>query len=949
MLVTLRLLIVITFFILFQRPLCAADGLLEGSQWKRDGFAVARYEISGTGSRNNPLRRKLRAPFASDELFVRFRIQYDADSIDTPEEGNGEFFVLWLDSAEGSDTTTHSGGVPNLGLHVSQGENRFMVRYSSGGEKFGPALQGNREFLIVGRLWKSVSGYDEPFDRFDLWVDPNGDEEFKPSASTNSQKSITAVNWIGFSTGAKTEAGDRIEVWDVDLAATWESILKLPPKKDSVLAKPAVVQRTVNFETHVLPLLKSRCFECHSGDEPESGVRLDLVDEVLNQTVVRNAAKSRLFEVVEQGEMPPEDEPLDADEKAILKAWIDEGLDWNEKLLPTPPPVTDHWAFQKIRRPNVPDVKNRQWVRTPVDSFIARRHEELGLTPAPEADAQTLERRISLDLTGLPPSDNKQTMDDYLASPAYGARWGRHWLDIVRWAESNGHQHNRNRPHAWRYRDWVVDAFNDDKPFDRFLLEQIAGDELEPASDESVIATGFLAAARYSGNELDKSIQRNDILVDVANTTAQVFLGLTMECAQCHSHKFDPVSIRDYYRFQAFFAQGQPENVIIAEDETVRSLIDEYWQIFDSVHDRIVNVRRKQGHPEPIYVTPTSVINGMRKSEKTRFQELRKTLSEFPQTWGFYAPSASERPALVAPLNMRWPLPRIDGDSPLMETAILLRGDVQSRGPVVQPGWPALFGPMPDRSEKPRSQLAAWMTDPANPLTARVWVNRIWQWHFGRGLVETSADFGTQGSKPTHPELLDFLASELIDSGWSTKHIHRLIVDSATYRQSSQFQPHNSETDPDNNMLWRWLPRRLEAEAIRDSILAVSGCLDAETGGPSDIGQSKRRSLYRHQKRGALPVQQILFDGADGITVCSHRRVSTSALQPLWLLNSHFVQENATAFAQRAKSVENAFHLALGRKPTAEELTDLEALAEQADLHSACLAILNCSEFLYIP
>ena len=934
----------------------ADDGLLAGGQWKRNGLATPWYEIEGTGGRNNSLRRPLREPYLGDELFVRYRLRYRAETIDTPADGDGEFFVLWLDDAEGDDFSTHSQQAPNLGLHVNGQQNRFMARYHSSGEKFSAVLQGDREFLVVGRLWKSTPGDGEPFDCLDLWIDPAADDERSPDASVTSQKAISEVRWIGFSTGAKTEIGDKIAVGDVELAATWHSILGLPSSTDPAVDEPvAAAQRTVHFAEHVYPILKTHCFECHAGSDATEGVRLDAWDDVLNQVTPYNARDSRLFQLVTAGEMPPDGEPLDAAAQKILAGWIDEGVDWDETLLPTPVPTTDHWAFQPIDRPAIPAVSRSAWVRTPVDAFIARRHEQLGVAPAAEADAATLRRRISLDLTGLPPAPDMaevsaSELDTLLTSQAYGERWGRHWLDVARWAESNGHQHNRNRPHAWRYRDWVVDAFSSGKPYDQFIRQQIAGDQMTPLQNDHLIATGFLAAARYSGNELDKEIQRNDILVDIVNTTAGALLGLTLECAQCHIHKFDPLTIRDYYRFQAFFATGQPGNLVLADqDSEAGDLIDQRWQIFDTVHDRLVTVKRKQGHPEPIYVIRRNVIKGMKPQEKARFDELEQAIGRLRQTWGFYAPDPTGTGVAVAPHDMRWPLPRESETLAERKTRLLIRGDVGVPGPEVGPGWPAVFGPTPASRLQPRKALADWIASGDNPLTARVWVNRIWQWHFGRGLVASSNDFGTQGARPTHPDLLDFLASELIDSGWSTRHIHRLILNSATYRQSSEFSADNAAIDPENVALWRWTPRRLEAEAVRDAMLAVSGQLDGAWGGPSVDAESNRRSLYLRQRRDELPYQQMLFDGATGIVSCAQRRVSTNPLQPLWLMNSRQAQQAAAKLAERAGSVERAILLAVHREPTPGERQHLNGLAEAFGLQSACLAILNSSEFLYIP
>ncbi len=925
-------------------------------EWKRNGLATVRFEINGTGSRNNPLRRQLKRPFSGDEIYFRYSLRYDEGSIDTPTAGDGEFFVFWLDDQEGNDASTHSGGIPNIGIHVDGGRNRFMARYSLGSQRFAAQLVGDREYIIVGRLWKSTPGAEEPFDGIDLWVDSLGRadkfDRDQPHARTQSPKAISGVSWIGFSTGVKTESDDRITVWDVDLSTSWRKTLRFSnPKVPTRFA-----QRTVDFKQHVFPILKAHCFDCHAGDDAEKNIRLDSLDEVLNRTTPRNADKSPLYQLAAAGKMPANGERLSGEKLAVLRTWINEGLDWDEELLPTPVPQTNHWAFQKIERPSIPAVKDDSWVRTPVDAFIARRHEEFGLRPAAPADVQTLDRRVCLDLLGLPPAATdidrpSSHISELLSHTAYGERWGRHWLDVARWAESNGHQHNRDRKHAWRYRDWVIDAFHSNKPYDEFVREQVAGDEMSPVQDSNLTATGFLAAARYSGNELDKDIQRNDILTDVTNATASAILGLTMECAQCHTHKFDPVSIRDYYRFQAFFSKGQPANLLMNPGSAdVKSIIEERWQIFDTVRAKLISSKRRQGIANPV-VIPKSVLAAIRGDQRKRFNQLDEQIKTLSQSWGWQS-ATSSYPDAVAPHDMRFPLPRDPNALAANETYLLIRGDVKSPGPVVEPGWPTVFGKSSGRSataaDRPRTALADWLTSPDNPLTARVWVNRIWQWHFGRGLVETSSDFGAQGTRPSHPELLDWLASELIDNQWNTNHIHHAIVNSATYRQSLEYSAANAKLDPENKNYWRWTPRRLEAEAIRDSILAVSDQLDLTHGGRSVSSDSTRRSIYLKQRRHGLPHQQKLFDSADGNLSCARRRVSTTALQPLWLLNSDFMHRSAQQFAARSESVEHAFELALNRKPDREETSILHQLERDHGMASACLVILNSSEFVYI-
>ena len=865
--------------------------------WQATDSATARpfFEIRGTGDRQNPVRRSISKPFSGDELFVSFRLRYDGKSIDAPPNGDGEFFVFWLDELEGGNESSHSGNVPNIGIHVDgEGKNRFMVRYHSQGEVFGPEIQGDRDTVVVARIAKSSSGAEMPYDELSLWVDPKGGDLKTPLAVAKNAKALSEVRWIGFSTARKTELEDRILVGDVRLGSKWEDLF---------------------------------------GD----------------------AAAAELTEIP----APPKYTPPAPPKKL---AEVDPQPDSIE---------TDHWSFQPRKRPPVPAGSFPDWVRNPIDAFVAKQHEELGLTPAQPADERTLTRRISLVLTGLPPERVVKTggmesyVDELLDSTAYGERWGRHWLDVARWAESNGHQHNRNRAHAWRYRDWVVQSFVENKPYDQFLREQIAGDEIETFDERNIVATGFLAAARYSGNELDKKIQRNDILVDITNTTAKAFLGLTMECAQCHDHFFDPVSQWDYYNLMAFFAKGQPGDVILdAEDSEVAELVSNHHGIFESVRSRIVERKREAGTPEPVLVIPKSVPGSMTAAEKRTFSKITEQLNEKNKAWAFYSPVTSPHELEFSPLAVRWPLPFQKESLETVSVRFLDRGNVTSPGPVAEPAWPLVFGDSDIPSDRPRLALADWLTSPEHPLTARVWVNRIWQWHFGTGLVSTSGDFGVAGSKPTHPELLDWLASELIDSDWDTKHIHRLILESNTFRQGSQFAQANADRDPDNVHLWRWMPRRLEAEAIRDSVLAVSGALNSKVGGPSvalaETDDSQRRSLYLQQRRDNLPHQQMLFDAANAVTSCAKRRVSTVGLQPLWMLNSKFIQSRAEEIAKRIQvraSPEdavgsNARRLVediLLREASPEEMLELTHFIEDAGLDQAAALLLNTNEFIYIP
>lgn len=939
----------------------APAGDLTKGGWQRSGLAIEQFVVNGTGGRHNPLRKAVNGNLFQDQIFVRFGLSYRSSGIDEPSDGNGEFFVLWFDAQEGGDDSAHANQIPNLGLHTDGKTNRFMIRYRSDQQVFSEPLKGDREYDLVGRLSKSKRGAEQPFDTLEMWIDPTVDQFEDPKVQVTVDKTINVVNWIGFSTGAKTEIDDEIVISDFRMGRYWGEIMDLPSMdaQSQRFAKQAI--QTVSFQDDVLPILRTRCFECHAGSVTDSDIRLDQFDQVLNQVTPYDAANSHLYTVIAKSIMPPSGLSLSETEQKVIQSWINEGLDWDHQVLPDEKPTSDHWAFQPLRKPKIPQVTNREGLRNPIDAFITASQEALGVKSNPPATIEQIERRLYLDLHGLPVPKiigEKQTaglgskIDELIDDPAYGVRWARHWLDVVRWAESNGYQHNRERKHAWRYRDWVVNAFYRGVDYKEFVSMQLAGDELSPYSDDALVATGYLAAARYSGNELDKEIQRNDIVNDITSNVGATFLGLTMQCAQCHHHKFDPISIRDYYQLQSFFVRGQPQNLLLASDDLLTELAAERKTLLDSVRQRVIRVRRRQNYPEPIQVRLQSVLSQMNPGEKARLKVIDSQLSGSDQTWGFFAPGSASRTLTVMPHEMRWPLssdPQIViGQKP----RILIRGDVKTPGPAVNPDWPLIFRNRKEKestSIKTRTEFAQWLTSAENPLVARVWVNRLWQWHFGRGLVESANDFGVQGSIPTHPELLDYLATQLIEWDWDTNRIQRLILDSATFRTSSQMNDSHHQLDPENLTYWRWEPRRLEAEVIRDSMLSLAGRLDETMGGPSSESDSKRRSLYLQQKRDELPYQQDLFDGPNGVVSCARRQVSTNALQPLWLLNNSFVHEMASAFALRAKTVNRAFRMALNRDPTPQENQLLTKLEMEHSLASVCLVLFNSSEFLYMP
>lgn len=772
----------------------------------------------------------------------------------------------------------------------------------------------------------------------------------------------------------------------------------------------------IDFASDVLPILQRSCFRCHEGRDAKSGVRLDQRSVLLGYggqdalVVPNHHAKSRLWEVVSSGDpdtrMPPDRQPLKDTELEIVQRWINGGMVWDLDRLPEDDPAK-HWAFQRIKRPTIPDAALPDSAANPIDVFVSAMHQRHGLRRSPTATKPTLIRRLSRDMLGVPPTfadvqgfDADRSIDAWtrlvdrvLALPQYGERWGRHWLDVARWAESEGYESNHPRATAWRYRDYVINSFNIDRPFRQFIWQQIAGDELPEYSDDNLIATGYLAAARISSNEEDKWKQRNDVNVDIVNAVGNTFMGLTMQCAQCHDHKFDAITARDYYRLQAYFVRGQPVPVQLHGDahdsdaatkqrDELRQALQRKREIFAAARKQLMAEKlaeltpaeRKvlngsQGNISDLQELATRQIQNRIQVSNRRIElaikgEAEKEYSQLKQrieslikkskrAFVWYSPVASPHRINTLDALGFYPLPFDPGYFSETRPYVMPRGNVHVIGERVTPGVPAVFGdtenatvdaagatgaadgaPRRHKSDdRSRSELARWLTSQSNPLVARVWVNRIWAYHFGRGLVETVDDFGVRGARPTHPRLLDWLASELIESGWSTKHIHRLILTSRTWRQSVGGE-HSNDSDPGNRWLTRWSPRRLEAEAIRDSMLAASGLLDRRIGGtsvPEDKREtSVRRSIYLFQKRGRPAEMQALFDGPNECSASKgERQVSTSPLQPLYLLNSEFSLQCARTLASRVEAesggsvkrgIELAFNRTLQRSPNEAEV-----------------------------
>jgi hypothetical protein len=663
-----------------------------------------------------------------------------------------------------------------------------------------------------------------------------------------------------------------------------------------------------------------------------------------------------------------------------------------------------HWAFQPVTRPAPPPVKHTAWVRNPIDAFIVAALEARGIEPGPSADRITLIRRAYLDLIGLPPTPAEvdafladkspkafeKVVERLLASPHYGERWARHWLDLARYAESEGFKADETRPHAWRYRDYVIRAFNADKPYDRFVREQIAGDELWPDDPDARVATAFNRHYPDESNARNLRQRRQEILNDITDTVGAVFVGMTYACARCHDHKYEPILQSDYYRLQAFFAntaarddlalagaeeQRRHREKLAAWEEATRDIraqIDaieapkrrelerDYFEKYPPEIQAAWNKPEAERTPfekqmvwkARQYLDPKSheyvgdseaVATKLKGDAKAQWQELRAELKKF----------ASLHPGEL-PIGIG--MADLGSDAP--PTHVLSKGVYDKPKEEVPPGFLQILDPAPAKIAPPkgltstgrRTALANLLTAPANPLTARVMVNRVWQHHLGRGLVGTASDFGLKGDRPTHPELLDWLASEFIAHGWSLKYLHRLIMTSAAYQQSSAWRAAAAQADPENKLLWRFARQRLEGEVIRDSALAVAGLLNPKMGGPgvfpelpagmptprggwkvnADAGERNRRSVYVFVRRNTRYPLFESFDMPDPHESCPRRNLTTSPLQALHLLNSQQSLEWAQSFAGRVlesagnsfeQQIETAFRLACSRKPDKAERT----------------------------
>ena len=689
----------------------------------------------------------------------------------------------------------------------------------------------------------------------------------------------------------------------------------------------------------------------------------------------------------------------------------------------------DRWAYRELVRPPVPEVKRSAWVRSPIDAFILSKIEGLGLEPARPASRTALLRRVTYDLTGLPPSPAEveafladdapdayeRVVERLLASPRHGEKWGRHWLDLFRYAETNGYERDGTKPNAWRFRDYVIRSLNEDKPYDRFVRELIAGDELDPPTADSIIATGYYRLGLWDDEAADPLQARYDELDDILSTTAQAFLGTTINCARCHDHKADPVPQEDYYRMLAFFAdiprygkRSASEKHILTDITELATLgrapgpdrKEDLAAIFDrkaAIGEEVAEIeaaailklsaedqRRTEGD-ERAEVLEAKLPLHLGPGEKKRRDDLRAELARIEKVLGGGR-------LLALSVNGCDPSP------PPMH--LLLRGSPHAPDKEVEPGFPRALAPADARPECApppggkssgrRRVLADWIASTRNAIAPRVIANRLWLHHFGRGITRTANDFGALGEPPTHPELLDWLATELVARGWSLKAMHRLIVTSSAYRMSSADDPAGLEKDPANDAFRRFDPRRLTAEEVRDSVLAVNGALNLEMYGPSVYtevpravlatssqprnawgrsppAQRDRRSIYVFAKRSLIEPVLATFDIADPDSSCAARFTTTVPTQALTSLNGDFFHREAARFAERlrreaggdlAAQVRLGLRLALSREPSAEEVDEnvvfLRSMSGEEDssetkaLESFCLLVYNLNEFLYL-
>jgi hypothetical protein len=776
--------------------------------------------------------------------------------------------------------------------------------------------------------------------------------------------------------------------------------------------------------TGAVALLQQKCSSCHGDTSGMSGLKVTTRENLIKggtrgpAVVPSKSADSLLYKAVAgSGEvlrMPPTGGGLPANEIAILKEWIDSGANWSNTATAA---AEQWWAFKPPVRPTSANS---------IDGFINRRLADAKIPASPEADRLTLVRRASYDLTGLPPT--KQQIDEFLedkspkawatavdkllASPRYGEKWGRHWLDLARYGDTAGFEQDPYLLIAWRYRDYVIKSFNDDKPYDRFVKEQIAGDELYPNDAEARSGTGFYRV----GTNRDMLFKVEDVnlvekRIDMVDTTGAVFLGMTIGCARCHDHKFDPIPQKDYYRLQAIFQPAVSDRVFLdynparqydlAENsrsfrlyqmgeqaskinakysdvlkaKKMAALPPEVVAAFNTAEDKrsLDQARLVLDNKDKVSVSQSEIAAVMSKEDKATIDSISQRLLQMFTGYG--------------PPPMSPAITDVGRDAP--KTFVAIRGNPEAFGEEVQPGFPTALGggdvpeaPLHATSTLRRKALAEWIARKENPAFARVMVNRIWQFHFGEGLVKTSSDFGTRAGQPSNPELLDWLATEFAEKGWSIKAMHRLIMNSDAYKRSANATKEALAKNPTNDLLSHFNRRRLEAEEIRDAQLQVTGELNVKMGGypavpplskeemfgmignpaanwsvSPDPAEHMRRTIYTLQRRTFQQPMAQAFDGPDGVLTCSRRNESTTAPQSLSLLNSGFTMDRAKALAAKLNDVSDAWVRVYGRAPSTEELSEAQKfLDRQMTLSNnktqayteLIRSLMNTNEFLYV-
>ncbi|MCB1227817.1 MAG: PSD1 domain-containing protein [Verrucomicrobiales bacterium] len=738
------------------------------------------------------------------------------------------------------------------------------------------------------------------------------------------------------------------------------------------------------FEKQIRPILANRCFECHSKTKQKGGLRVDHIGYLTNggetgpALVPGHPEKSPMLEAVRYAnadfQMPPPNNggKIPDSEIALLEKWIQMGAPWPEaaegKIVVTPGGFTEeqhaYWAFQPVKDAKPPKVQG-DWARNDIDRFVQARLEAQQLQPAPEADRHELARRLYFDLHGLPPTREQidafvndpdpkayeKLVDQLLASPRYGERWAQHWLDLVRYAESDGYNADGYRPNVWPYRDYVIRSFNEDKPYDQFVREQLAGDEIAPDDPDVLIATAFLRHPVYEWNQRDVRGQWDIILTDMTDTAGEVFLGMSVGCAHCHNHKFDPILQKDYYRLRAFFAPVKWRDDLVlatAEEKADYEARQTKWEAatadirakMDALTGPLVEPR-----VERLLARFTGDLQAMVRKPKTDREALEDQLAGLTErqlqherrTFDPMKSLKSDKDkeqyrALEAELK------KFDAIKPAPLQEAFVATDAGTEAPAVSiktrkgeqeipPGFLSILDTQEPQitptatSTGRRRVLAEWITQPDHPLSTRVIVNRVWQHHFGRGIVATPNDFGTLGEPPTHPELLDFLTRRFLTGGWHLKPLHRDILLSASYRQTARREPDATiqRVDPGNQLLWRFPPRRLDAEQVRDALLAVSGELDAATGGPASEGSGTRRSIYVKKKRNNPDELLRALDAPAGFASTPDRQSTTTPTQALQLINGDWLLARARRLATQVQTVDDAWIATLGRPPSAEE------------------------------